>query len=379
MITERRNSVDAGARPFRARAQGRRIALAVAGLVLAVSVGAVALTRQPDGSAVGEGATGVLRPSTSEGRATAFPDVPLLAGTASGRIYRLSPSGVAAGPLELCGGRAVLAMRGAPSGNLALAVCDRARGSEGSDAFVIDVRSLAAQRIDVTVLPRNDVVAWSPDARKLAVIAPGACVALEPVCRARAVVYDIAAATATQIHPDEPRLADIRWTSSGISLYKPAAAKAGGSAGTYLLSDGRWLWIAPDRLVDEFADRAILRRVDAGVRERSSVVERSGGRERVLTPDGESEWPLILLEDGSVAAWRLGEGTRGTLVVYREGAVVRARAGTLAPVAQGTGAWIVARDIAGEIHAYSLGEDRFATWPGSLGEPITAIAVTGGR
>ncbi len=299
----------------------------------------------------------------------AFPELPLYAGRADGTVVRIGASGIGGKAIAVCPGKIVSLLAGSPRGALLVAVCGPTAAGAGP-AYVIDPATGSVSDAGVTAFPRNDAAAWSPDGTRLALLSPGTCDAAG--CGTRVTVRD---GGIREILPSTLSVSDLRWTDAGPTIYRTAAKDV--PAGTYRWTGAAWEWLSADRLVDAKGSVLLLRRTFQGsVQERYAVVQHSASGETVLTPPNASEWPLAILDDGSIAAWRFASpGPAGAIVRYDQSGRGRVTSGEFTPTAVPSGGWLVGNDFQGQIRAYSLERDAFAAWPGQSDASIQATAV----
>jgi hypothetical protein len=354
--------VPPGALPKRAGSPlGRALAVAGAALVVvtAIAVGAAVnnLRLQRDNSGAVATAT-PTRASVSPSPSLTFPDYPLLAGTIGGEIYRIQGGQVSGSTVDVCQGQTVLALQPSSSGRSVLAICG-GHPPGAARAVVFDAATLAVRAGPVAAVPRSDVAAWAPDEGSIALLQPGLCEPLAPVCSVHVLLWDLASGTTRVIRADEPLTYNVRWTALGLSISFPQ----GSQTGTLIWDGQTWnrysthaLWIADSN------GRALL--VETGTGNLGGRVwEANAGQEVALGTSG-TEYPLGL--DGERAiVWRETPFTNnGVVVVYRGQQEERQIPSEhFCNAAQQIDRWLVCTTSASVALAYSLDASAFARQP----------------
>jgi hypothetical protein len=344
------------------------IAVAVAAVILAVALGS-AITRlrssqenpasatgvsssSPTASATAVTATATPSPSVA---LVAFPDVTLVAGTSDGMVYRISGGTVVGSPVRACPGGTgtVLALHPAPSGQSVLVVCG---GTTTGVAVLVDIPGMTVRSVSQPVIPRDDVAAWAPDERSIALIQPGKC---DPpsVCSVHVSLWDLASGTTRVVRPDEPLTMNLRWTSAGLSVSIPQGGPP--LQGTFVWDGQAWTSYSPHRLwiVDASGNALLVEAPTGSIGGR--VWKRVAGQEQFLTVGASVEWPLGLDGDRSIVARDQPPGV--SVVTYRAGQaelVVPAPGFCLA--AQPWDRWLICTTIGSAALAYSLDSNAFA-------------------
>jgi hypothetical protein len=219
------------------------------------------------------------------------------------------------------------------------------------------------------VIPRDDVAAWAPDERSIALIQPGKCDPQVAVCLVHVALWDVASGTTRVIRPDEALTMNLRWTSAGLSVSIPQGALQG-----TLVWDGQaWTSYSPHRLwiVDASGNALLVEAPTGSIGGR--VWKRVAGQEQLLTPGG-VEWPLGLDGDRSIVA--RDQPPAVAVVTYRAGQteqVLPAPGFCLA--AQPWDRWLVCTTIGSAALAYSLDANSFARQQITGLSSFTALAA----
>ncbi|OLC56596.1 MAG: hypothetical protein AUH85_05970 [Chloroflexi bacterium 13_1_40CM_4_68_4] len=248
-----------------------------------------------------------------------FPDVPLVIADAQGQLTRVTSSGVAKQIPAVCSSSHILAIAPAPDRSRIAVVCDRTAFA-GSVVILDSALTSSAIVLPFDVVPREDVIAWSPDGVQVALIVPGACVSPEPVCREKVVLYDLAAGTTRVIQGDRVLLSSLRWTSLGLSYFYGYLGSPG-DTGTYVWDGRVWSRYSTRRLeaINASGQALLGDQVWDGAISHTYLFQRVDGVERQLTPGTlRDELPVALLDDGTAIAWH-SDATTLTVVRYRNG------------------------------------------------------------
>jgi hypothetical protein len=213
------------------------------------------------------------------------------------------------------------------------------------------------------VVPRDDVAAWAPDERSIALLQLGKCEPLAPVCSVHVSLWDLASGTTRTIRPDEGLTFNLRWTGAGLSVSLPQGALQG-----TLVWDGQsWTKYSPHRLwIVDASGNALLVEASTGSIG-GKVWKRTAGQEQLLTVASNVEWPLGLDGDRSIVS-RDAPPAVG-VVTYRPGQaerVVSAPSACLA--AQLLDRWLICTNSGTAALAYSLDSNAVAR------QPITGLA-----
>jgi hypothetical protein len=260
--------------------------------------------------------------------------------------------GTVGAPIRVCPGQTVLALRLSPDAASVLAVCG---GATTGQLVVMTTAGTNMRTAPVGVVPRNDVAAWSPDGRSVALLSPGSCGASAPVCSVHVVLWDLVGGATRIIRPDEPLTGNVLWTSIGLSVSRPQPPDAG-----TLVWDGQsWRPFSPRRLTVADADRALL--VEAGIGAAGGTAwERRAGQETRLTPSaGDVEYPLALAAPDRALVWR-EQGSAGSMIVYRAGQPERVVPGNGVCVsAQSFDGWLLCTVAGSVVQMYSLDANQF--------------------
>jgi hypothetical protein len=296
--------------------------------------------------------TATATPSPS-GALVAFPDVTLVAG-ADGMVYRISGGQVVGSPVRACSGGTgtVLALRPAPSGQSVLVVCG---GTNTGVAVLVDIPGMMVRSVSQSVIPRDDVAAWAPDERSIALIQPGKCDSGAPVCSVHVALWDVASGATQIIRPDEALTMNLRWTGAGLSVSLPQGALKG-----TLVWDGQaWTTYSPHRLwIADASGNALLVEAPSGSTG-GQVWKRIGGLEQLLTVSSNVEWPLGLDGDRSIVS--RDQPPSVGLVTYRAGQTERVvSAPGLCLAAQPWDRWLICTTSGSAALAYSLDSNAFA-------------------
>ncbi len=279
-----------------------------------------------------------------------FPDVNLIAGTAVGTIYRVD-RGQVVGSAQVCGGEAVLAMRVSPSGRSVLVVCG---GTPTGQAVVVDAVTLAVGPESQAVLSRDDVAAWAPDERSIALLQAAACAAQLPACPMHVSLWDLARGTTRVIRPDAPLTSNLRWTSAGLSVWVPQ----GSSEGTVIWDGQTWISYSPRLLwLADTSGNALLVEASPGS-SGGRVWKRVGRDEHVLSAPGDIEYPAALDGDRALVT---REQPQAAVVSYRGESVERVvPAPAACRAAQQWGRWLVCTTASSAVTVFSLDSNAFA-------------------
>jgi hypothetical protein len=362
-------------RAHRRQAAGGLLTLAgvVAAVILALVLGTTLTylrSSQENGAAATPlpSATATASPTPSASAAqVAFPDATLFAGTNSGMLYRISGGQVVGDSVRVCAiGESVLAIQPAPGGQSLLVIC---RGATVGHAVVVDAATMAT-RASQPVVERDDVAAWAPDGQSVALLQLGVCDPQAPVCSVHVSLWDVNRGTTRVIRPDEALTSNVRWTSVGLSVSLSQVPDQG-----TLVWDGQtWTSYSPHRLwIVDAAGNALL--VDAPTGSTGGRVwKRVAGQEQVLTPAGQTEWPLAL--DGDRAIVSRDRTPTSALVTYRgqqEARVVPAPAFCLA--AQPWDRWLICTTSGSAALAYSLDSEAVARQPIAGVPSFSALAA----
>lgn len=316
----------------------------------ATSTAGASPTSSAIASATAVTATATPSPSVA---LVAFPDVTLVAGTSDGMLYRISGGHVVGSPVRACSGgtATVLALRPAPSGQSVLVVCG---GTTIGVAVLVDIPGMTVRSVSQPVIPRDDVAAWAPDERSIALIQPGKC---DPpsVCSVHVSLWDPASGATRVIRPDEPLTMNLRWTSAGLSVSIPQ----GPLQGTFVWDGQAWTSYSPHRLwiVDASGNALLVEAPTGSIGGR--VWKRVAGQEQFLTVGASVEWPLGLDGDRSIVARDQAPGVG--VVTYSAGQaelVVPAPGFCLA--AEPWDRWLICTTIGSAALAYSLDSNAFA-------------------
>ncbi|MDP9280601.1 MAG: hypothetical protein M3P38_00710 [Chloroflexota bacterium] len=341
------------------------VAAAAAAILLALALGAaITNLRSGQGPAAATGLpfspqASPSPTSTPSPTATAspaptavFPDAPLLVGTPSGLVYQSKGGQSVAGPVRVCTGGSVLAIRPSPSGQLAVALCG---GTTAGSAVLLDVASMSVRRSQ-PVVGRDDVAAWAPDERTVALLQTGSCDGQAPVCAVRVTLWDVASGTTRMIRPDQALVANLRWTSVGLSV----SILQGQQQGTWVWDGQTWTTYSRLRLwIADGAGRALLVEADAGSTG-GRVWKRVAGQEEILTFADGIEYPLALEGERAIVG-RDRRPNGFSVVSYRPGQaedVVPAPGLCLA--AQPWERWLICSNAGAAVLAYSLDANTFA-------------------
>jgi hypothetical protein len=316
-------------------------------------------------------------------RATAFPDIALIAGGILGelQVYRAGRWSI---EVQVCPNadphNAVRVLEVSADGRTAFIACSREAGARDTvDAFVYDFATKEKRAIGgITLYGAGPI---SPDGKQLVVGGPGDCPMPAPVCQTRWYLLDLATGARSEILPSDYWLSiEFRWAPDGLTYFRPECAPAGCAgtekAGTYRygFTTRTWTRISAHRIVATAPDHTIAeQRRSLDTQASTHVIERVLGQERMLTPAGvEREFALGLLLDGRTIAWRpdTATGFDGEIVAYRDGREERrARGRFSAFMSVGTtsvgASWLFAGELSGapswKIHAYSVEQDAFAS------------------
>lgn len=340
---------------------GALIVVVVAAVVLAAVIMNLRSAREKPGSpmpAVAATATPLASPSASNSAQIAFPDATLLAGTYGGMLYRIEAGRVSGAPVEVCHSQPVLALRVSPSGRSVLVIC---AGQSDGQAVVLDAATLAQRAGPLPVVAHDDVAAWAPDERSIALLQTGSCDPRAPVCSVRLVLWDLGSGRTRVILPDEPLTFNLRWTVLGLSVSFPQ----GRQRGTVLWDGQAWHEYSARRLwLADASGRALL--VEAGAGSIGGQVwERDGGQERALTASiTDTEWPLALDGDRAIVWREQPPGGVRELVIYRGQQVERTISVTgICLSAQQIDRWLLCTTGGRSALAYSLDANQFAREP----------------
>jgi hypothetical protein len=296
-------------------------------------------------------ATASVTPSQSVAP-VAFPDVTLVAGSSNGMVYRISGGQIVGGPVRACIDGTVLALRPAPGGQSVLVVCGR---TTTGVAVIVDIPSMTVRPGSQPVVERDDVAAWAPDERSIALLQLGNCDPQEPVCRVHVALWDLERGTTRVIRPDEPLTMNLRWTSVGLSVSIPQ----GPLQGTLVWDGQTWTSYSPHRLwIVDTSGNALLVEAPTGSTG-GRVWKRVAGQEQLLTPAGNVEWPLGLDGDRSIVSRDQPPGN--LLVTYRAQGVERTVAAPgFCLAAQQWDRWLICTTSGSAALAYSLDTNAFA-------------------
>jgi hypothetical protein len=319
----------------------------VALLALVVAATITGLRAAREGSVV---APTTPTPTLSSAPTTiAFPDLTLFAGTSNGFVSRVESGRVVGNPVEICPSRAVLVLQPSAGGRWLLVVCG---GPPEGSVVVLDTTTLALRAGPMPVVSRDDVAAWSPDERSIALLQTGRCDPQAPVCAVHLSLWNLSDNSTTVIRADDTLMGDVRWTPLGLSV----AFTQHLGMGTIVWDGQAWHDYAPQhRLrVADASGRALL--VEAGTgNDGGRVWLREGGQERALTQSlTVTEYPLAL--DGPRAlVWRdATAGPGGSIVIYNGARVDEVALQGFCASAQQVGRWMVCTRSGSSALAFSL-------------------------
>jgi hypothetical protein len=217
----------------------------------------------------------------------------------------------------------------------------------------------------------------------LVYVVPGKYEPPAPISMAKLMLRDLRTGTDTALD-ERYGVTFATWTvPDGVALWRPQNSlsfmRSEAESGTWLLKGTTLTRLSRHRLIDGSAGRYLLESepVDAngylaspGGSSTTYLVVRTGTTETRLTPpDVPTEQGIALFADGRVVAWRpsANDPFVGTMVVYKEGVVVRrdpGRFGNLNLVRSGD--WVVGTEITGRLmfRAYRISDGAFASLEG---------------
>lgn len=326
--------------------------VALVALVVAATIGGLRAAREGSVAAPTTPTPTLLSAPTT----IAFPDLTLFAGTSNGFVSRVESGRVVGNPVEICPSRAVLVLQPSASGRWLLVVCG---GAADGSVVVLDTTTLARRAGPMPVVSRDDVTAWSPDERSIALLQTGRCDPQAPVCAVHLSLWNLSDNSTTVIRPDDTLMGDVRWTPLGLSV----AFTQHLGMGTILWDGQTWHDYAPQhrlRIADA-SGRALL--VEAGTGNSGGRVWlREGGQEHVLTQNlTVTEYPLAL--DGPRAVvWRdASAGPGGSIVIYNGTKVDEVTVQGFCAGAQQLGRWIICATSGSMALAFSLDANQLTT------------------
>ena len=353
----------------------RPAALVIAGALLATSCSSSVVQTgvAPSASPTPVAATPSASPTS---RVVAFPDLTFIVGTTSGDLYFQIKDGQPAGrKVHVCAGavRDLVAY-----GRRAVFLC----GSTDPTLYVYDDATGS-----VTAVVKTDI-SWPGAAvtttNGLVYVTMGTTVPSAPIAMSKLMLLDLATGTMTQIDERFGVAFNVWLTSGGVAIWRPqnslSFVRPEAEAGTWLLTDKTLARLSLHRLIDGYPGRYLLESepVDAsGYRSSSSsdrtyVLLRTDTETRLTPTDVPNEKGIAVLPDGRIFTWR-PDGLFGTMVLYKDGAVVRQDRGAFstfrllhtADWLTHTADWIIGTEIgagpATTFRAYRFSDGAFAS------------------
>jgi hypothetical protein len=223
----------------------------------------------------------------------------------------------------------------------------------------------------LTLMPRDDVAAWSPDGRSIALLTARA-----PGDRPRIVLFDLGSRQFRTVLDDAEAMSNVLWTAIGLTAHKRQPPDDGAR-----VWDGRSSWdkFSAHIVIASDASGRTLLLEPRGMGSGGVLLLRLAGREVRLSPADAVETAIGLGPAGEAIAWRI-RGSGGAIVVYENAVQVReAESQLICGSAEVRGAWAVCDPTLDRIQAYSVRANGFAIWPGSAPAPLSAMTVLHGR
>lgn len=276
--------------------------------------------------------------------------------TRSGHMQRFDSTHALGPPAKACPGAGV-SIHAAPVGRHVAVVCEAAAAT--GEGFVFDVDS--GQRLrSFDVAWGYDAVAWSPDAKSLAV--RHTADASEPGI----VLLDVATGQTTKVLDRSSFITDLLWSSLGLTHF----AMAPPQQGAWVLDNTRWRRLSDKTVVAASADGSALLSAREGMGLEGELWTLKNGTELALSRS-HSEIGLMI-DDQRVLAWRGGSPAR--FVVYAGGSSTEVSAATSCTRGQSRGEWFVCGAALGQVEALSLAMLRTVLL--KPGFPADAVAST---
>jgi hypothetical protein len=314
--------------------------------------------------------------ASPKSRVVAFPDLRFIVGTTTGDLYFQIKDGQPAGrKVHVCADavRDLVAY-----GRRAAFLC----GSTDPTLYVYDDATgsiAAAVKTDMS---------WPGAAftttNGLVYAISGTTVPSAPIAMSKLMLLDLKTGATTQIDERFGVAFNVWLTSGGVAIWRPqnslSFVRAEAEAGTWLLTDKTLTRLSLHRLIDGYPGRYLLESepVDAsGYRssassDRTYVLLRTDTETRLTPTDVPNEKGVAVLPDGRIFTWRPDGPSGGTMVMYRDGAVVRQDRGTFstfrllhtADWVTHTADWIIGTEIgagpATTFRAYRFSDGAFA-------------------
>jgi hypothetical protein len=339
-------------------------------------------------SPIGASSTPTLSPSPTI-KSVAFPDdLPLIIGTPSGDLFFQLKAGQLSGRrVHVCSS----AVRDiATSGRRAAFACGTGNRDDPTTLYVYDDATGKLTTIARTEMSWGGLAFTPPNG--LVYLMPGRTEPLAPIGMGKLMLRDLRTGIDTVLD-ERYGVAFGAWaTPDGVAVWRPqnslAFGRAPAEAGTWMLKDKTLTRLSLHRLIDGSAGHYLLESepVDANGylasqgTGRTYVVLRTDGSETRLTPsDVPIEQGVALLADGRVVAWRpsVNDPNVGTMVVYKDGVVVRQDPGRFGNFSLlRTGDWVIGTEITGRLtfRAYRISDGAFASLDGG---DIRTIGILG--